>query len=287
MTNIGTKYILAQQFIFDPYSNTLIDLNNDNDIVRLGSNESRILLILIENSNQVVSRDQLHEYVWRDQGFQVDDSSLTQAISTLRKMLQDSTKSPQFVKTVPKRGYQLIAEVDIAAPIKSTENNANEIVESDDGEPAVSLNTETPLVSSTQNEVTSVSEPPQVQPLQQSPSPWWIKLVWVLIIVIPILAWVSHVPTSKDLTQIDKLDDTPLLIPANQQEISKWLPVIKICTKAYQSQSNDKAPLSQIIVTGGTNDNIALNYIHDLEHANQNKTIVLFVDQTNFKSLCK
>lgn len=284
MTNIGTKYILAQQFIFDPYSNTLIDLNNDNDIVRLGSNESRILLILIENSNQVVSRDQLHEYVWRDQGFQVDDSSLTQAISTLRKMLQDSTKSPQFVKTVPKRGYQLIAEVDIAAPIKSTENNANEIVESDDGEPAVNLEIATPSVGSAQNEVTSVGEPPQIQ---QSPSPWWIKLVWVLIIMIPILAWVSHVPTSKDLTQIDKLDDTPLLIPANQQEISKWLPVIKICTKAYQSQSNDKAPLTQIIATGGTNDNITLNYIHDLEYADQNKTIVLFVDQTNFKSLCK
>ena len=284
MTNIGTKYILAQQFIFDPYSNTLTDLNNDNDIVRLGSNESRILLILIENSNQVVSRDQLHEYVWRDQGFQVDDSSLTQAISTLRKMLQDSTKSPQFVKTVPKRGYQLIAEVDIAAPAKLAENNASEMVESDDGEPAINLKTEELVINNTQSAPTATRETISAQ---QETSPWWAKLVWLLILIIPIIAWVSNVPASKDLTQIDTVDHTPLLIPANQQEISKWLPVIKICTKAYRSQSNDTAPLVEIIATGGTNDNIALNYIHDLEHADENKTIVLFVDQTNFKSLCK
>ncbi len=81
-------------------------------MTRLGSNESRILLMLSERPNQVISRDELHEFVWRDQGFQVDDSSLTQAISTLRKLLNDSTKAPQYVKTVPKRGYQFIASVE-------------------------------------------------------------------------------------------------------------------------------------------------------------------------------
>ncbi|MCG6322285.1 winged helix-turn-helix domain-containing protein, partial [Vibrio alginolyticus] len=104
MSNIGTKFVIAQRFIFDPNSNTLLDQAVNNEVTRLGSNESRILLLLSEKPNEVLTRNELHEFVWREQGFEVDDSSLTQAISTLRKMLKDSTKSPEFVKTVTKRG---------------------------------------------------------------------------------------------------------------------------------------------------------------------------------------
>lgn len=111
MSHIGTKFILAEKFTFDPLSNTLIDKEDSEEIIRLGSNESRILWLLAQRPNEVISRNDLHDFVWREQGFEVDDSSLTQAISTLRKMLKDSTKSPQYVKTVPKRGYQLIARV--------------------------------------------------------------------------------------------------------------------------------------------------------------------------------
>ncbi|MEF1259434.1 transcriptional regulator, partial [Vibrio harveyi] len=48
MTNIGTKFLLAQRFVFDPNSNSLADQQNGNEVVRLGSNESRILLMLAE-----------------------------------------------------------------------------------------------------------------------------------------------------------------------------------------------------------------------------------------------
>ena len=125
MSNIGTKFILAQRFVFDPNSNSLVDQTNEGEIVRLGSNESRILLMLSERPNEVITRNELYEYVWRDQGFEVDDSSLTQAISTLRKMLKDSTKSPEFVKTVPKRGYQFIATVERSAPFSSSDQTAS------------------------------------------------------------------------------------------------------------------------------------------------------------------
>ncbi len=132
MSNIGTKFILAQRFVFDPNSNSLVDQASDGEVVRLGSNESRILLMLSERPNEVITRNELHEYVWRDQGFEVDDSSLTQAVSTLRKMLKDSTKSPEFVKTVPKRGYQFIASVERSAPLSSSEQPVMaEIVESE------------------------------------------------------------------------------------------------------------------------------------------------------------
>ena len=139
MNTIGTKFILAGRYTFDPNNNSLTDKENEEDIVRLGSNESRILLLLVTRPNDVIKRDELHDFVWRKQGFEVDDSSLTQAISTLRKALNDSTKQPEFVKTVPKLGYQMIAEVVPVAPIRSStpsnepNNNIEEETRSEQG----------------------------------------------------------------------------------------------------------------------------------------------------------
>ncbi|MGV3002449.1 winged helix-turn-helix domain-containing protein [Vibrio sp. E150_018] len=284
MTNIGTKYILAQKFIFDPYSNTLSDLNDDNNIVRLGSNESRILLILIENSNQVVSRDQLHEYVWRDQGFQVDDSSLTQAISTLRKMLQDSTKSPQFVKTVPKRGYQLISSVDIA-----TQSQAHEVADKVEAlnlkDDSTTTHNKEEVKQTVQSSQSTTASAKVTSPKTDTTFPAWLYLVWALIVLLPLLAWVSEIPNSNELTKIEMESDIPLFVPTNQPQIDQWLPIIERCTKAYQKHV--PTPLSRVIATGGESEHIALNYIYPLNATEQNKTIVLFVNQTNFESLCQ
>ncbi len=64
MSNIGTKFILANRFTFDPNSNSLLEQENEQEAVRLGSNESRILLLLCERPNEVITRHELHEFVW-------------------------------------------------------------------------------------------------------------------------------------------------------------------------------------------------------------------------------
>ncbi len=132
MNKTSNKYLIGQRFLFDPYDNSLIDQSENDELTRLGSNESRALSLLIEEPGAIVTRTRLHDYVWREQGFEVDDSSLTQAISTLRKALKDSTKSPGFIKTVPKRGYQMIANVNefadnpvlVEAPINNIDTDA-------------------------------------------------------------------------------------------------------------------------------------------------------------------
>ncbi|MCV5332886.1 winged helix-turn-helix domain-containing protein, partial [Escherichia coli] len=95
--------------------------------------------MLAERPNEALTRNELHEVVWREQGFEVDDSSLTQAISTLRKMVKDSTKSPEFVKTVPKRGYQLICSVERLSPFSTDSNTDVEETASEHEAPAVEL----------------------------------------------------------------------------------------------------------------------------------------------------
>ena len=67
------------------------------------------LLVLVENSGHVMSKDELMERVWSDTI--VEESNLAQNISTLRKALNDDHQ--QFIQTVPKHGYRFVAEVSV------------------------------------------------------------------------------------------------------------------------------------------------------------------------------
>lgn len=77
--------------------------------IKLDFKIMKLLCFLVENEQQVVSRDQIMEAVWGNQV--VADDVLNVAISNLRKSLGDDTKAPRFIKTIPRRGYQVIAEV--------------------------------------------------------------------------------------------------------------------------------------------------------------------------------
>ena len=66
------------------------------------------LLVLLENSNQLVEKDELMKAVWPDSF--VAESSLTFNVSMLRKVLGRHGGGP-YIETVPKRGYRFVADV--------------------------------------------------------------------------------------------------------------------------------------------------------------------------------
>ena len=68
-----------------------------------------LLKLLIENHGSAVSRNQIMDAIWNDTI--VSDNSVSQAITQLRKSLHDDKETPRFIKTVPRVGYQLIAEL--------------------------------------------------------------------------------------------------------------------------------------------------------------------------------
>jgi DNA-binding winged helix-turn-helix (wHTH) protein/tetratricopeptide (TPR) repeat protein len=69
-----------------------------------------ILLALIENRGQIVSRETMMRRVWND--CYVEENCLTKNISTLRKVLgEDKNGEMRFIETVPRRGYRFVAAV--------------------------------------------------------------------------------------------------------------------------------------------------------------------------------
>ena len=78
------------------------------EAITLTLKQFELLLALVENAGDVVSKDQLFERVWRDVA--VADETLTRNISWLRQKLGDGGEQ-KFIETVPKRGYRFAAEV--------------------------------------------------------------------------------------------------------------------------------------------------------------------------------
>jgi eukaryotic-like serine/threonine-protein kinase len=67
------------------------------------------LLVLVENSGRIVSKDELMQSLWPDTF--VEESNLTQNISQLRRALGDGGGDAQYIETVPRRGYRFVAGV--------------------------------------------------------------------------------------------------------------------------------------------------------------------------------
>ena len=68
------------------------------------------LLILVENSGRIVKKEELMNQLWPDSF--VEEANLTFNIQQLRKSLGDNARKPQYIETVPRRGYRFIAKVD-------------------------------------------------------------------------------------------------------------------------------------------------------------------------------
>jgi DNA-binding winged helix-turn-helix (wHTH) protein/TolB-like protein/Flp pilus assembly protein TadD len=84
-------------------------LERNGEIVPLSPKVLEILLVLVENSGQVVAKDELIKRVWADTF--VEETNLTKNISILRKVLSENNSGSSFIETIPKRGYRFIAPV--------------------------------------------------------------------------------------------------------------------------------------------------------------------------------
>jgi DNA-binding winged helix-turn-helix (wHTH) protein len=65
-----------------------------------------LLVFLVERRGDAVHRREIFDAVWSD--VVVSDSALSQAIRTIRRVLEDNSREPRFVRTVSRYGYQFV-----------------------------------------------------------------------------------------------------------------------------------------------------------------------------------
>jgi TolB-like protein/Tfp pilus assembly protein PilF len=70
-----------------------------------------VLAMLLEHPGQLVTREELRARLWPTDTFVDFDHGLNAAVNKLRDALNDSAEKPNYVETLPRRGYRFISAV--------------------------------------------------------------------------------------------------------------------------------------------------------------------------------
>jgi len=86
-----------------------LELSKNGVLIHSEPQVLELLVLLVENSNRLVSKDEIYNTVWR--GRIVSEAALSSRIKSLRHLLGDTGKKQQYLRTVHKRGFRFVADV--------------------------------------------------------------------------------------------------------------------------------------------------------------------------------
>jgi DNA-binding winged helix-turn-helix (wHTH) protein/TolB-like protein/Flp pilus assembly protein TadD len=127
-------------FVLDVSQRRLLRSGED---VYLPPKTFELLLHLLQNRGRVLTKDELLEAVWPD--VNVVENTLAQRIREIRESLGDGAHGSRFIKTVPKVGYQFIAELDEdpsgvkTAPVASLDTAGPDVATSERRHPTMPI----------------------------------------------------------------------------------------------------------------------------------------------------
>ncbi len=107
-----------ERFSFGPFSVATAErrLLRDGEPVQIGGRPLDLLIALVRNAGEVVTKRDLLEQVWR--GVSVDEGTLRVHVNSLRKTLGDGQDGARYINNVPGQGYVFVAPV--AGPAGAT-----------------------------------------------------------------------------------------------------------------------------------------------------------------------
>jgi DNA-binding winged helix-turn-helix (wHTH) protein/tetratricopeptide (TPR) repeat protein len=114
-------------FVFDCRTG---ELSRNGKPVRIPDQVARLLAILIESGGSMVAREEIRHQLWPDGEIVDFDHSINRAVCKLRVVLRDrSTKSTNYIETIPKRGYRFTAKLH-AIPVPSSASRPEAVLPS-------------------------------------------------------------------------------------------------------------------------------------------------------------
>ena len=100
-----------------------LELSNGGVPVHSEPQVIELLALLVENSDRLISKDEIYKSVWK--GRIVSEAALSSRIKSLRQLLGDTGKSQKFIRTIHKRGFRFVA--DVSRVNKKTETQTDAI----------------------------------------------------------------------------------------------------------------------------------------------------------------
>jgi TolB-like protein/DNA-binding winged helix-turn-helix (wHTH) protein/Tfp pilus assembly protein PilF len=135
--------------------------------IRLQGQPYMLLITLLKQPGELVTREELRSALWPEDTFVDFDHSLGTAVNKLREVLGDSASNPRFVETAPRRGYRFIAPV----------------VSVNDIEDTAAVSVASPAVEKLPTEDPSELPGANVGARQRGPVPWTMISVFALVLL--------------------------------------------------------------------------------------------------------
>jgi DNA-binding winged helix-turn-helix (wHTH) protein/Tol biopolymer transport system component len=104
--NFSQEDFTFSNYLIKPKANLLIKNGKEK---RIEAKVMSLLILLVSNKEQVITRQEILTSIWPN--VVVGDEGISQLIYSLRNALGDDAKNPQYIETIPKKGYRFIAEV--------------------------------------------------------------------------------------------------------------------------------------------------------------------------------
>ena len=139
--------------------------------VKLDPRTMQVLQFLAARAGEPVTQEDIERHVWAD--VVVGPNSVYQAIAQLRRSLGDDKRQPQYIETIPRKGYRLIGRV---SPVDAEAASK--------AEPATAARAESaPL------DVPNVSPPPPAAATSTSPAARWWRVGLVALLIVAGIAY--------------------------------------------------------------------------------------------------
>src|SRR5678815_464126 len=112
----GLPYSALVTYRFGPFGLDLArgELRADGEVRPLEPQVFALLVLLVENRERLVSKDEIVETVW--EGRVVSDAAVASGVESARRALGDDGKAQRFIKTAHGRGFRFVAAVEVAPP---------------------------------------------------------------------------------------------------------------------------------------------------------------------------
>jgi len=214
------------EFSFEPDTGILTRRHRD---LRLPEQTARLLGVLLQRANSVVTREELRQALWPNEEFLDYDQGINVAVNRLRNALRDDPRKPRFLTTIPKRGYRFSGDVKLLPPRQARDLRSVAALElTPEVEEEYLPEPDSPEEELPEDELPEVAPlpapPPSLvvpglskpgAPLPATPPRrasfgWILAAIFVIAVMLAATAWVFHARQPKPVPTILRLALGPL-----------------------------------------------------------------------------
>ncbi len=168
------------RYQFGPYQidDEAFQLTTEGRPIALEPKAFQVLLYSVRHAGRVLRKQELLDQIWSDAT--VGENALTRCVAQVRKALNDDTRAPQYIATVPTVGYRFLAEVSatpaVPALIASASDSAAKM-----GAPSVPLHGTGGIILQDESNA----------PIAIVKSPLTVTLITIGVVLLALVGWLG------------------------------------------------------------------------------------------------